>query len=148
MRAIRRAASVIGYLIGGMYLAAWTMLSFVSFGPLDFKIEFMGYMAGFWIVPLAVSAIVTPGSRLREFGLVLLAASVSAGILAFVVTVTSSDAEFLAMVPEAKAGPETLLDDPIRGLVLTVALGLTGWWIMRKSATPPLDRDKKLRGLS
>ena len=74
-RLIRRIFSIILYVIGGLFLTGEALVAFVRAQPDTSKLEMLAFMAPFFLVPLALGALASPGARLRELGIVLLAAA-------------------------------------------------------------------------
>ena len=72
---IRRILSIILYVIGGLFLTSEAMVAFVRAEPDASKAEMLAFMAPFFLVPLALGALASPGARLRELGIVLIAAA-------------------------------------------------------------------------
>ena len=72
---IRRIISIILYVVGGLFLTSEAMIAFARTQPDTSKAEMLAFMAPFFLVPLALGALASPGARLRELGIVLMAAA-------------------------------------------------------------------------
>lgn len=72
---LRRIVSIILYLIAGLFLTGEALVAFVRAEPDASKAQMLAFMAPFVLVPLALGAWASPGGRLRELGIVLIAAA-------------------------------------------------------------------------
>jgi hypothetical protein len=74
-RMFRRILSILLYVIAGLFLIGEAMVAFVQAQPDTSKAAMLAFMAPFFLVPLALGALASPGARLRELGIVLMAAA-------------------------------------------------------------------------
>lgn len=71
----RRIISILLYAIAGLFLTSEALVAFVRAEPDASKAQMLAFMAPFFLVPLALGAWASPGARLRELGIVLIAAA-------------------------------------------------------------------------
>lgn len=85
---MRRFLSIVFYLIAGMFLMTEAVAAFLRFPPDLGKPTILAVMAPFALIPVGLGALASPGVRLREIGIVLLAsmgwAAFSVGMIFYV----------------------------------------------------------------
>lgn len=132
MKALRRAISILLYLFAGMFLLSWAVMSFVKSQPDLPKVAVMGFMAAFSLVPLAVGALVSPGRRGWEVGIVLLVAAGWTAFTAVTMAILTMDPKFMAMMPPDAQQSFAMFNDLAFGTVFTIAMGGLGLWLVRR----------------
>lgn len=132
MKVLRRIASILLYLLAGMFLLSWAMMSFVGNQPDLPKAAMMGFMAAFSLVPLAVGALVSPGRRGREIGIVLIVAAGWTAFTAITLTIFVMDPKFMALMPPDTRHSFALFSDLAFGSAFTIAMGAAGVWLVRR----------------
>jgi hypothetical protein len=95
---MRRLASALLYGAGGLALASEGAVPFLGDEYRSDRAEVVAVLGPFVLIPLGVASWVSPGHRLREFGLVLLVAAgfvaLSMGILAYCMIVPGTQHHF------------------------------------------------------
>lgn len=133
MTAFRRVVSILAYVIAGMFLMTWATMAFVSGERAGDKAMAMGIMAVLALVPLAVAALVSPGRRVRETGIVLMIASGSVALSGLFITILVMDPQFMAFMPPDTPQALTMVGDVVFGVAITVGMGAGGWWLVRRT---------------
>ncbi len=132
MRTLRRIASIIGYLIAGMFLLTWGLMSFVGGDPEAPKAFMMTLLAGFSLVPLAIAAVISPGRRRFEVGVVLLVAAGWTAAVALTLGIMLTDPTAIAVMPPETIKGLAMFNDPVFGALMTTAMGAAGLWLVRR----------------
>ena len=120
---IRRLFSILLYVIAGLFLTTEAMVAFVQAQPDTSKLEMLAFMAPFFLVPLALGALASPGARLREIGIVLIAATGWSllTILSFIYVATKPDTRDLL-----PADTIELFGDHLTGALYLAAMAAIG----------------------
>jgi hypothetical protein len=140
MKVLRRIISILFYLFAGMFLLSWAVMAFVGGQPNLPKVAVMGFMAAFSLVPLAIGALVSPGRRGREVGIVLLVAAGWTAFTAITMTILTMDPKFMAMMPPDRQQSFAMFNDLAFGTVFTIAMAAMGFWLVRRRDEVVPDR--------
>lgn len=132
MKVFRRIVSILFYLFAGMFLLSWAMMSFVGDQPGLPKAAVMGFLAAFSLVPLALGALVSPGRRGREIGIVLIVAAGWTAFTAITLTIFMMDSKFMALMPPDTKQSFAMFSDLAFGSAFTAAMGAAGLWLVRR----------------
>ena len=127
---VRRALSIILYVLGGLCLLGEGTTAFIRIEPdlPNGKLVMMAVMAPFYLIPLGLGVLASPGARLRELGIVLMA---TAGWLTF----TAGMVAYAAVMPDTRRmlPPNTLdmFGDYAFGAANLVAMAGLGFVLFR-----------------
>ena len=92
---MRRFLSIVFYLVAGSLLMTEAVMAFATLEPGLGKLTMLAMIAPFALIPLVLGALVSPGARLREIGIVLLA---SMAVAAFTVGMTL----YVTLMPDTR----------------------------------------------
>lgn len=122
---MRRLLSVLLYIVAGLFLMGWCVMAFVRLDPGESKAEMFAVMAAFALVPLALGAWASPGARLREVGIVLLAASAWGGFSVGTILYTLLMPDTRKSLPPETLDSLAMFSDHVTGAAF-LALSLAG----------------------
>jgi hypothetical protein len=117
----RRILSILLYVVAGLFLISWGVISFVD-EPGVSKSALMAGPAPWALIPLAIGLAISPGNRLLDAGIVLLASGVWAGIAAAIVFQAMAMPESRAMLPPEQLKTLELFNDAGFGSAFTLAM--------------------------
>ena len=126
---MRRAISVVLYVIGGWILASGLMIAWMNVGQSSG--EQVAMAAIFWLfcAPFLLLGIwASPGERLRELGLTLLICAGVGAALAALMLLFFNDPTFMRLMPPNQKLPD-LKFAPMSGLANILVAGALGWWL-------------------
>jgi hypothetical protein len=132
VKIIRRLISILFYLLAGMFLLSTALIAFVE-GQGDLpKAATMGFLGGFALVPLGLGALISPGRRGREIGIVLLVVAGWTTFTGVSMAVMLMDPKFVAMMPPESRHSFEMFNDFWFGTAFTVLMGVAGVWLVRR----------------
>lgn len=139
MRSVRRVISLLLYIPAGLFLMAWGVMAFADDDSETSTALLFAAMAPFALVPLALGALVSPGSRLGEVGIVLI---IAAGWLGFTVATLA----YLFAMPDTRVlfPPETratvqMFDSFMIGVGFLLLMATAGLLLLRHGRRPMPD---------
>jgi len=137
---IRRVASIILFVLGAWLLAAEMMMASADVGQTPaIALAMIGIGLAFAAVFLLLGLWASPGNRLAELGVTLIAAAIVGGLMVLMLFILTSDPEFTMLMP-ASSQPFNFRIAPIPGFVNVAIIAAAGWWISRlakrRSITP------------
>jgi hypothetical protein len=125
---VRRVLSILLYLLGGLCLTTEGTMAFIKVGSGQEKAEMLAVTSLFVLVPLGLGVLASPGARLRELGIVLMAA---AGWLALTIGMIA----YMAAMPDTRQflPPDTfdVFGDHVFGIANFVAMAALGLALFR-----------------
>ncbi|MBC7834507.1 MAG: hypothetical protein H7Y88_05325, partial [Phycisphaerales bacterium] len=98
------------------------------------SVAVMGLLA---LGPLLIGALISPGSRIREIGIVLLVSGVFLGLGAAMVALVLLSPGFRAMLPPNAAKDLTLFPSPVVGIAFTLAMIAGGFTMLLRGPYRP-----------
>ena len=131
---MRRALSVILFILGGWFLTSEAMLACVDFGATGAEqLLAIGVMALFAAPFLLLGLWASPGKRFAELGITVMIAAGIGATLALMMAVMVNDPGFKQLMPPGKPLPvmHFSVASGLLNLLLVGGLGLACWWFER-----------------
>ena len=144
---MRRAASIILFVLGGWFLSSEVMVSWMALpgttlAPRLFALGFMALLAA---PLLALGTWASPGNRLAELGLTLMIVAGIGGAFVLVLLMVLNDPGFRQVMPPDQPMPNIHLE-PVGGLLNLAVLAGVGFLLRRlaiaraRQAKPDLEQ--------
>lgn len=134
---MRQLLAITLYLFAGFFLIAWGAAFFVG-QPGDSQAGAVAVMGLLALGPLLIGALISPGSRIREIGIVLLVSGVFLGLGAAMISLVLLSTGFRALLPPDAAKDLTLFASPVLGIAFTLAMIAGGFtMLLRGPYRPP-----------
>ena len=128
---VRRVASIILFVLGAWLLAAEMMMASADVGQTPaMALAMIGIMLLLAAILLLLALWASPGNRLSELGVTLIAAAVIGGLTVLMSFILISDPEFLMLLP-ASSQPFNFRIAPLPGFMNVAIVGAAGWWLQR-----------------
>ena len=131
---MRRAVSVILFILGGWILASEAMLAWVNFGASGAEqLGVIGIMSAFAAPFLLLGLWASPGKRFAEFGITVMIAAGIGATLALMMAMMVNDPGFKQLMPPGKMLPPMhfAFASGLLNLLVVGGLGLACWWFGR-----------------
>ncbi len=126
---MRQLAAIFCYLVAGLFLIGFGVMAFVAPQPDAGALGPMGVMALFALAPLLIGALISPGSRIREIGIVLLVSGVFVGLGTAMMALVLFSSGFRALLPPEAEKDLAVFASPYFGIAFTIAM-IVGGFIM------------------
>lgn len=128
---MRRAISVIFFVLGGWMLTTEAMAAWMALGEgKEAQLFMLAFFLPLAAVPLAIGTLASPGNRLADLGLTLM---IVAGITTFCglsILLAFNDPQVAKMMPPDQPMPELSLD-PLFGSINLLLIAGTGYALWR-----------------
>lgn len=124
---MRQLAAIFFYLLAGLFLICLGVVAFIPVQPDESIAGPMAMMALFAVAPLLIGALISPGSRIREIGIVLLVSGILVGLCAAMIALVLLSPEFRAMLPPDAEKDMSVFASPVVGIAFTVAMIAAGF---------------------
>lgn len=135
---MRQLLAITLYLFAGLFLIAWGAAFFMVGQPGDSQAGAVAVLGLLALGPLLIGALISPGSRIREIGIVLLVSGVFLGLGAAMMALVLLSPAFRAMLPPDAAKDLTLFPSPVFGIAFTLAMIAGGFtMLLRGPYRPP-----------
>jgi hypothetical protein len=133
---MRQLVAVFFYLLAGLFLLCLAAVAFVPAGDASWA-GAMVVMMALALGPLLIAALVSPGARVREAGIVLLVAGVLVAMGAAMVAMVFVSPGFRDLLPPDAAKDLSRFPSPLFGIALTAAMIVGGFWMLLKGPGRP-----------
>lgn len=134
---MRQLLAITLYLFAGLFLIAWGAAFFMIGRPGDSQAGAVAVLGLLALGPLLIGALISPGSRIREIGIVLLVSGVFLGLGAAMVALVLLSPGFRAMLPPDAAKDLTLFPSPVVGIAFTLAMIAGGFTMLLRGPYRP-----------
>jgi len=127
---MRQLAAIFCYLLAGLFLIGFGVMTFIPVPPDAGTLGPMGVMALFALAPLLIGALISPGSRIREIGIVLLVSGVFVGLGAAMMALVIFSPGFRALMPPDAEKDLAVFGSPYFGIAFTIAMIVAGFMML------------------